>query len=383
MFRFKCGAMMRQMCRCCCNSMNAISFVVPFPSLLRHKVTLVIIVILVVMLSVLHTIDGDIKPSFTVRREDNHNIEAWKHSMPGRPFFIQHRNIFTLADKKTVNSSTEIDEDLEVVNPHPFRYINNPGHCQFTSENRRTLLVIVKSTVRNILLRQAIRKTWANISESNVKTVFMLGRNSSRLVQQEIIDEEAKQFQDIVQEDFIDAYMNNTLKSIMSFNWATQYCRSAQFLFFVDDDFIVDLPKILNYIYSIPQTDVQSIFTGQRIARPVDRNEHSKWGLSWDVFPHKYWPPYLAGGAYLSSMSVARKFTYAFPYIRRLGIDDAWLGIIARNVQVSPQDHHFFHNAGRYSHLALVYQCCHTPKEMINTWWQYTHNATFQIGKLV
>ncbi|XP_033760718.1 beta-1,3-galactosyltransferase 1-like [Pecten maximus] len=354
-------------------AMSVMGFV---PKLLRSRLTF-LTVVMFVGICVLYTIDNF---DVTYRYEENHNMESLING-PRRSFFGLHVDVLKIVNRKFLNSTTQV-EDIAIVNPHPFRYINNPGHCRYRNKGIRTILIVVKSTVRNVLLRRSIRKTWGNVSDENVKIVFMLGRNSSRYFQQDTIDTEAATYKDIIQEDFIDAYFNNTLKSIMSFNWAAQYCEDAQFLLFVDDDFLIDFPKIQRYIYSIPETDVATLFTGHRIAQPVVRDRESKWYLSWEAFPYKYWPPYLAGGAYLTSMPVAKKFSYAFPYIDILGIDDAWLGIVARNLRIYPQDHHFFHNNGRYSHLALVYQCCHTEKEMIDTWWQYKHNTNFRFGTL-
>ncbi|OWF40879.1 Lactosylceramide 1,3-N-acetyl-beta-D-glucosaminyltransferase [Mizuhopecten yessoensis] len=252
-----------------------------WPKRLRSCVTWVIAVIVLVGLCFLHIID---KSEIYFREEENHNVESWIQSLPeSSSFFALHVDIRSIVDRKLLNSTTEIG-GIGVINPHPFQFINNPGHCQFKSNGLRTVLVLVKSTVRNVLLRQAIRTTWGNISEENVKIVFMLGRNISNDLQR-TIDQEAARYKDLVQEDFIDAYFNNTLKSIMSFNWATQYCGNAQFLLFVDDDFVIDLPKIQRYIYSIPETDVDTLFIGQRITQPVVRDRNSKWSLSWKGRP--------------------------------------------------------------------------------------------------
>jgi hypothetical protein len=45
---------------------------------------------------------------------------------------------------------------------------------------------------------------------------------------------------------------------------------------------------------------------------------------------------YLAGGAYFVSMALARKFKLAFPYVKPLHIDDAYLGIVARKLGIRP-----------------------------------------------
>jgi hypothetical protein len=62
----------------------------------------------------------------------------------------------------------------------------------------------------------AIRQTWANISDSSVKVIFTLGYSPFL---QEYINKESSMFHDILQENFIDDYNNNTLKTVMAFNY--------------------------------------------------------------------------------------------------------------------------------------------------------------------
>lgn len=296
------------------------------------------------------------------------------------PANFYQSDIISVVQRKLINSSY-IGKSLTVINPHPYIYINNPLRCRFQKSDGRNVMIIVKSTVRNVRLRQAIRTTWGNLgSYASVRLVFTLGYNNSVL--QKVVDEEATRYNDIVQENFTDAYLNNTLKTIMSFNWAAQFCKDAEFLLFLDDDFVIDLPKILKYIYAIPPGDAANVFMGYLLDRPVDRGINSKWYVSWEQYPYEYWPHYLAGGAFIASMQVVMKFSFAFPYIKLIGIDDAWLGIVAKHVQIYPQDHYFFHNYGRYSHMAFVHQCCHTEEEMLKVWWQFSHNASFRFGAM-
>jgi len=50
---------------------------------------------------------------------------------------------------------------------------------------------------------------------SGLKTVFMIGRSLNETVN-ELIVEEAENFGDIVQEDFMDTYRNLTIKTVRS-----------------------------------------------------------------------------------------------------------------------------------------------------------------------
>ncbi|XP_055382428.1 beta-1,3-galactosyltransferase brn [Condylostylus longicornis] len=109
---------------------------------------------------------------------------------------------------------------------------------------------IVKSSMKNFNQRLAIRKTWGyerRFSDIVIKTVFVLGINDNRELQKHI-DIESEQYQDIVQADFIDTYFNNTIKTMMGFQWAVKYCLRSEFFMFVDDDYYVSTKNVLRFI---------------------------------------------------------------------------------------------------------------------------------------
>jgi hypothetical protein len=48
-----------------------------------------------------------------------------------------------------------------------------------------------------------------------------------------------------------------------------------------------------------------------------------------EEYPWELYPPYLSGGSILTTFDVVRKISYAIPFVRRLSIDDLYIGIIA------------------------------------------------------
>lgn len=87
------------------------------------------------------------------------------------------------------------------------------------------LVILVKSKLSNFKERENIRKTWAQTDDFNlIRTVFLLGypkldgefekddAHSKDLLKVVI---ENKRYNDIVQQDFVDNYYNNTLKTMM------------------------------------------------------------------------------------------------------------------------------------------------------------------------
>merc|ERR1740129_1262846 len=109
----------------------------------------------------------------------------------------------------------------------PTTVLAPPGMCSNDSDSTPPyLLVVVCSAVKNYEARMAVRNSWARDTMDvlpNVRVVFLVGQlhNNS---DQDKINEEAREFSDILQEGFIDSYANLTLKSIMLLKWFTANC---------------------------------------------------------------------------------------------------------------------------------------------------------------
>ena len=69
--------------------------------------------------------------------------------------------------------------------------------------------------------------------------IFLLGQSPSGI--ESDLETEASKYEDMVQEDFIDTFVNLTLKATFMFKWVTSNdCLSAKFLFKTDDDTFVN-----------------------------------------------------------------------------------------------------------------------------------------------
>lgn len=120
------------------------------------------------------------------------------------------------------------------------------------------LVFIVKSAIQNVHQRNAIRQSWGfekRFSDVIIRTVFNLGvldPSTADTVQyselQLAIDKEREQHSDIVQSNFIDTYFNNTIKTMMGFRWAIEFCPRSRFFMFVDDDFYVSTKNVLRFL---------------------------------------------------------------------------------------------------------------------------------------
>ncbi|XP_062583421.1 beta-1,3-galactosyltransferase 5-like [Saccostrea cucullata] len=283
-----------------------------------------------------------------------------------------------LEGKKIVN---------EPINRHDFNYIHKGQNI--CTESNIFFILVVKSRVENFSNRHVIRKTWGNISNYEaVKIVFLLGFNQS--VQTEV-DSEALKYGDVVQEDFLDNYSNNTLKTIMGLNWVSQHCPNAKLSFYVDDDVFLIVNNLRKFRKSRNQGP--DMMLGKLLSHSVPyRDNTSKWFVSWEDYPFDKYPKYLAGYAYLMSADLVKKFALAVPYIQPISIDDTYLGIVAEKLKIVRKNQPGFimKKPGLVSNDAvtmnfrntLAYHQISSPESMLQTWIAYCKETKFCSPKL-
>lgn len=145
------------------------------------------------------------------------------------------------------------------------------------------LVFIIKSAMENFGRRNAIRSSWGfekRLSDVLIRTVFMLGvpepYSKGAGDMQRNIDLEIDQYQDIVQSDFHDSYYNNTIKIMMSFKWAIQYCPRSKFYMFVDDDFYISAKNVLRFVRNplhYPEYLEEADETLRKLARRLSQSD--------------------------------------------------------------------------------------------------------------
>merc|ERR1712012_4692 len=104
------------------------------------------------------------------------------------------------------------------------------------------IVTIVHSAVSNLVDREAVRKGWGASKRPwfESRVVFILGGTMNTSLQRQVEDE-ASQFGDIVQADFIDSYRNMSYKNLFGLAWVATWCPQAKLVVKTDDDYFVDL----------------------------------------------------------------------------------------------------------------------------------------------
>uniref|UniRef100_A0A158PBL0 Hexosyltransferase n=1 Tax=Angiostrongylus cantonensis TaxID=6313 RepID=A0A158PBL0_ANGCA len=174
--------------------------------------------------------------------------------------------------------------------------------------------------------RDAIRRTWATHRiPSAVEIVFIVGKNNDADVINEIVLGEIQEHDDLLYVDVIDTYRNNTLKFLHSISYAYHRgskCASPNFLFLVDDDYMVN---------------VFQLYEGWMFNTTPFRFGLHKHAVSLAMYPFDRYPPYITAGAVLLSHN-----SFIYPY------DDVYAGILAYLLKILPTHNKAFVFWSRY-----------------------------------
>ncbi|BFG02311.1 beta-1-3-galactosyltransferase brn [Drosophila madeirensis] len=237
------------------------------------------------------------------------------------------------------------------------------------------LTVLVKSAIGNVRRRQAIRKTWgyeSRFSDVHIRRAFLLGTSSDSM---DNVRREAKEHGDIVHADFVDAYFNNTIKTMMGMRWASEHFNQSDFYMFVDDDYYVSIKNVLRFLGRGRDTHhPDRLFAGYVFQTSPLRHKFSKWYVSLEEYPFDKWPPYVTAGAFILSRSALLEMYATSRRVPLFRFDDIYLGIVAlkANIPVHHCDGFLFHRPhysgpDSYSNVIASHGFS-DPEEMVHVW---------------
>lgn len=280
------------------------------------------------------------------------------------------RHMKSYSYRYLVNSYGFINKSFSISQAEAERFYNFPfllDHKDKCGQRDVLLLLFVKSSPENVERRQAIRSTWGNetfIQQElgvTVRVVFALGvhpdsRKQARI--QEDLHKEDMVYKDLVQQDFQDTFHNLTIKLLLQFRWAHANCAHASFLMSADDDIFIHMPNLVHYLQGLRREGVRDFWAGHvhRGAPPIRRKD-SKYYMAYEMYPWPSYPDYTAGAGYVVSGDVASKIYMASLSLNAsLYIDDVFMGICAKSMGVSPQEHVYFSGEGKAPYHPCIYE---------------------------
>ncbi|NXM70317.1 B3GL1 acetylgalactosaminyltransferase, partial [Serilophus lunatus] len=249
------------------------------------------------------------------------------------------------------------------------------------------LAILVASHPRAVEARQAIRGTWGSQSSwggHRVLTLFLLGQDTQGGPRAAglALEDESVLYGDILQQDFLDTYDNLTLKTIMAFQWLSQFCPNARFLMKTDVDVFINTPNLVEFL--LRQNSSGNLFTGYPLRdnfayRGFDRKRY----ISYEEYPFQLYPPYCSGMGYVLDGKLALRIYELMSHVRPVKFEDVYVGIclniLKGHVSVPEDAGQFFlykihFDICKYRHLIAVHGL--TPSELIRAWQELSSSSS-------
>ncbi|XP_076105996.1 beta-1,3-galactosyltransferase brn-like [Mytilus galloprovincialis] len=227
------------------------------------------------------------------------------------------------------NNGTTTSQPINHIYKH-YNTIHNSKCASYTE-----LIILVKSYIGHFEQRQAIRSTWGKCHGENVRVAFLLGYSTEL---NEHARKEYAEHKDIVQGSFTDEYRNNIYKTLMAYDWVVSNCSNSQFVFFVDDDYFVTIPNLLQFARE-RKLNGKDVMFGHKQCNPQNpvrskSSRYRKWYISEEEYQPPILPPFLSGGSVLTQINVVRKLRIAFPYMKPIFLDDVYVSLVAQKLGI-------------------------------------------------
>lgn len=199
------------------------------------------------------------------------------------------------------------------------------------------LLILVNSNSNDkerIKNRNAIRRIWkdCDIVNTNNRTSCMLVFYMARSKNDALVQEECRQYGDILLVDYHDTYTNITRKVLVALKWSVPW--NPKFVLKMDDDIVVHSSRFMKELVAMKET--KNFYGGNVWSGSVARDPKHRHYVSRDLYAHAYFPPFCKGACYVFSGDLLQPLIRAVNYVPTFGVDDAYIGLLMKYLRVSP-----------------------------------------------
>ena len=166
------------------------------------------------------------------------------------------------------------------------------------------------------------------------KTVFLLGQTHNPKLD-DLLQDEASFYEDIVFGDFIDSYRNLTRKMALGVQWAAKHCQ-AEYVMKADEDSYVNIHELILWLKEYQRKQRQKpLYLGAAVigAEPY-REPDNKFYVSEKEYPYATYPPYASGPGYAYSGKLLVKLSEALKVVRLFPNEDACFGSLMQYIKV-------------------------------------------------
>lgn len=222
--------------------------------------------------------------------------------------------------------------------PGNYHFImDNPEVCK---TNTPFLVLMVPVAPNNREARDAIRQTWGNdtvVHGKVVLTLFMLGLpgGADAGQQKEKLNQENLEHHDLIQSDFMDTYLNLTIKTMVIMDWLATRCPTAAYAMKIDSDMFLNIDNLVTMLQK-PGIPKLNYLTGMLMWNKPIRSKSSKWYVSEELYPDSEYPAYALGMGYVFSNDLPEKFVQVSKSIKPFNIEDAYIGMCMKKLGLAP-----------------------------------------------
>ncbi|CAL8395521.1 unnamed protein product [Boreogadus saida] len=321
---------------------------------------------------------GYVAPKHPLNLSSQHVAEVGEIGGGGEGGLVR-TGVMGLEDSMSANNSLQKEMGIGgKLSAHPYRYIlNEPFLCR---DSTPFLVLLIAAEPSQAVARNAIRQTWGNESAAmglGFVRLFLLGvGKSAESALQSSIEEESHVHHDIIQQNYQDTYYNLTVKTLMGMNWVAAHCPQARYVMKTDSDMFVNTEYLIQKLLKPELPPRQRFFTGYLMrGYAPNRNKDSKWYMPPELYPSERYPIFCSGTGYVFSGDMAELIYQASLSIRRLHLEDVYVGICLAKLRVDPvpPPNEFLFNHWRvsyssckYSHLITSHQF--QPNELLKYW---------------
>ncbi|XP_033629538.1 beta-1,3-galactosyltransferase 1-like [Asterias rubens] len=288
--------------------------------------------------------DQEMNPSFMFHRKARHRVHVDNGGYSELPTSsIRHQD-----NPNSTSINVTVYPPLyseKIINPHGFEFtITNQEACTKAIKKWNMplfLLILVKTRPEDFFDRVQIRRTWGsiqNVSNHLTLTMFLLGETAHAGVKRSVFRESYK-YNDIIQENFTDAYLNLTIKNMMGLRWASTWCTVATYVASVDSDIMLNVYNLVKRLIDKPKLLYAegSLKTNWTPYRDPD-GASNKWYTPVELYPEPTYPPFFPGGCYVMSSDVASTIFKESVHVRFLPWDDVFFGLVMKRAGITPRN---------------------------------------------
>ncbi|XP_041443164.1 beta-1,3-galactosyltransferase 2 isoform X2 [Xenopus laevis] len=252
--------------------------------------------------------------------------------------------------------------------------IEEPSKCR---GDPPFLLLLIPSMPQDVLIRDVLRKTWANeslVPEISIKRIFLLGHSHNNDVEM-AVRQESSTFHDIIQQDFLDTYRNLTIKTLMGIEWVSRLCPRVSYVMKVDSDMFFNPWFLVKQILQPEKPLKLGLFTGRVMSgASPNRNKKSKWYISYSDYSENGYATYCSGTGYVFSGGLAPLIYKQAMELSLLPFEDVFVGLCLKRIglYISWPGRYWFnidrikYNGCQFARLVTVHH--YKSEELLNLW---------------